>query len=78
MKRMGKKRLIIQYIAGHCMVSTMTVRRWIKSGKLVATRLPSGHYRVSAADFRDFLKRYGMPLEEELSEPESEKKGDEK
>ena len=61
-----KKRLTMQGIASHCMVSTITVRRWIKSGDLVATRLPSGHYRVSAADFRDFLKRYGMPLKKEL------------
>ena len=57
-----KKRLTMKGIASHCMVSTVTVRRWIKNGKLPATRLPSGHYRISTADFRDFLERYGMPL----------------
>ena len=52
-----KKRFTIRDIASNCMVSIITVRRWIKSGKLVATRLPSGHYRVTPMDFRDFLKR---------------------
>lgn len=68
-----KKRLSMQDIATYCMVSTMTVRRWIKSGRLLATRLPSGHYRVSVADFRDFLERYGMPLNEEFFESETKK-----
>ncbi len=53
-------------IAEYCLVTRTTVRRWIKSGKLSAVRLPSGHYRISIADFRDFLKRYDMPIKEEL------------
>ena len=68
-----KKRLAIRDIASSCMVSTVTVRRWIQRGELMAFRLPSGHYRVSAADFRDFLKRYGMPLDEELLESKTKK-----
>ena len=43
-----------------------TVRRWIKSGELSAIRLPSGHHRVRLADFKDFLRQYGMPVKEEL------------
>ena len=49
---------IIKDVAAYCLVSEVTVRRWIKSGKLSAIRLPSGLYRISLADFRDFLERY--------------------
>jgi len=47
-----------------------TVRRWIKTGEMSAIRLPSGHYRVSIADFKDFLKRHDIPVREELNEIE--------
>lgn len=60
------------------MVSKVTVRRWIKGSKMSAIRLPSGHYRVSIVDFRDFLKRFGMPISEEFSDPDPEKKGGDK
>jgi len=53
-------------VGQHCLVSTATVRRWIKSGELSAIQLPSGHYRVRLADFKDFLKRHGIPVSEEL------------
>ena len=36
-----EKRLTMQGIASHCMVSTITVRRWIKSGELVAISVVS-------------------------------------
>jgi len=54
----------VKGIANYCLVSESTVRRWIKDGKLAALRLPSGQYRITANDFRDFLKRYGMPIKE--------------
>ena len=57
-----KSWLTVGIISGYCMVSEATVRRWIKSGILVAIRLPSGHYRVTIADFRDFLKRNDIPI----------------
>jgi excisionase family DNA binding protein len=50
----------LQGIANHCLVSEITVRRWIKDGKLPAFRLPSGQYRVTEVDFKEFLKRFGM------------------
>ena len=50
-------------ISNYCMVSPSTVRRWIKGRKLHAFRLPSGHYRVTVRDLRDFRKRYDMPPE---------------
>lgn len=58
-------------VADYCLVSKVTVRRWIKDRKLSATRLPSGHYRISIADFRDFLEQYDMPIREELFGSES-------
>ncbi len=57
-------------VADRCMVSTATVRRWVKDGKLSAMKLPSGHFRVTVEDFRDFLKQYHMPIREELLESE--------
>ena len=60
-------------IGEYCLVSVATVRRWVKQGKLSAIQLPSGHYRVTVVDFRDFLKRHNMPVKGELFESESEK-----
>ena len=54
----------VQGIANYCLVSECTVRRWIKDGKMSALRLPSGQYRVTAADFKDFLTRYGISIKE--------------
>ena len=53
-------------IAQYCRVSKGTVLKWIKDGKLVAYRLPSGHYRVEKEDFKDFLLRYNFPVREEF------------
>ncbi len=54
----------VKGIANYCLVSECTVRRWIKDGKISALRLPSGQYRITVADFREFLTRYGMPIKE--------------
>jgi len=67
-KMRTKNWLSVGKIGEYCLVSTATVRRWIKNGELSAIRLPSGHYRVSIADFRDFLKQHDMPVREELNE----------
>jgi excisionase family DNA binding protein len=66
--------ITVKDIAEYCMVSGITVRRWIKDGKLSAMKLPSGHYRITTTGFRDFLERYHMPIKEELFESESQKK----
>ena len=76
--REHKNWLAVGKIAEYCLVTRTTVRRWIKAGKLAAIRLPSGHYRVSIADFRDFLERYDIPIKEGLFESKSEKKGGDK
>lgn len=67
-KARTKNWLSVGKIGEYCLVSTATVRRWIKTGDLLAIQLPSGHYRVSIADFKDFLKRHDMPVKEELYE----------
>ncbi len=80
MARQGRRKnsISVGSIAGYCMVTPITVRRWIKGGKLSAIRLPSGHYRITLVDFRGFLKWYNMPIKEELFESKSEKKGGKK
>jgi predicted site-specific integrase-resolvase len=38
------------------------VLEWIKSGRLKAFRLPSGHYRIDKKNFREFLEKWNMPI----------------
>ena len=64
-------------VADYCQVSKSTALKWIRGGKLKAFKLPSSHYRIKKEDFRDFLERYHIPVEEWLVESESEKKGGE-
>jgi excisionase family DNA binding protein len=55
-------RLTSRDIASYCQVSKSTVLEWIKSGRLKAFRLPSGHYRIDKKEFREFLERWNMPI----------------
>ncbi|MFA4836400.1 MAG: helix-turn-helix domain-containing protein [Dehalococcoidia bacterium] len=55
-------------VAQYCKVSKGTVLKWIKTGKLQAYRLPSGHYRIDKGEFKDFLTRYDMPIDEHFFE----------
>ena len=73
----GKNRdwISVGEVAKYCLVTPVTVRRWIKGGKLSAIRLPSGHHRINIVDFRDFLERSHIPVEDWLLECKSEKKG---
>jgi excisionase family DNA binding protein len=64
LKIAGRTSVTVNGVANYCLVSESTVRRWIKDGKLSALRLPSGQYRITAADFRDFLNRYDIPIKE--------------
>jgi excisionase family DNA binding protein len=54
----------VRGIANYCLVNESTVRRWVRDGKISAFRLPSGQFRITAADFKDFLMRYGMLIKE--------------
>jgi excisionase family DNA binding protein len=67
----GKMRLTPVVIADYCQVNRGTVRQWIKEGKLKGFQLPSGHYRVESKDFLDFLRFYGMPIDDWLVESQS-------
>ena len=55
-------RLTSRDIANYCQVSKSTVLEWIKSGRLKAFRLPSGHYRIDKKAFREFLEKWNMPV----------------
>jgi len=65
-----ERHLTVKAVAAYCMVSGITVRRWIKDGKLSAMKLPSRHYRITTDGFRDFLERYNMPIKEEFFKSE--------
>ena len=51
-------------VARLCHVSTVTVRNWIKAGRLEAYTLPGGHYRITPEAFKAFLRRYSIPISE--------------
>jgi excisionase family DNA binding protein len=53
-------------VARYCAVTNDGVLKWIKSGKLRAFSTPGGHYRVSAEDFRAFLTRFDIPVDEDF------------
>jgi len=55
-------RLTSSNIASYCQVSKSTVLEWIKSGRLKAFSLPSGHYRIDRDDFREFLNKWNIPV----------------
>lgn len=62
MVRHDKTRLTSKDIAAYCQVSKSTVLGWIKSDRLKAFRLPSGHYRIEIPEFKAFLIRWNMPV----------------
>lgn len=49
--------MTVTEVAAELRVSTATVRRWIAAGKLPATTLPTGTYRVARADVDAILGR---------------------
>lgn len=71
---MVKKALTAGEIAHYCEVTSRTVIQWIKDGKMNAYRTPGNHSRVKREDFIKFLKKYNMPIAEELKTGISKKK----
>lgn len=51
-------------MASYCEVTSAAVLNWIDSGKLPVYTTPGGHYRVLRTDFRAFLHRHGMFIED--------------
>ncbi len=49
-----------------CGASPTTVADWIDAGKLKAFHTPGGHRRVRKDDLLEFLKKYDMPIPDEL------------
>ena len=60
----GRRFFTTSEVARYCAVTNDGVLKWIKSSKLRAFSTPGGHYRVSAEDFRTFLKRVDIPIDE--------------
>lgn len=63
-KEGGRRFFTTSEVARYCAVTNDGVLKWIKSGKLRAFSTPGGHYRVSADDFRAFLEKYDIPVDE--------------
>jgi len=53
------------HVAKACEVSLVTVKKWIRLGKLRAFRTPGRHYRVTLEEFQRFRIEYGFPAEHE-------------
>ena len=60
-------------IAAYCQVSKSTVLAWIKSDRLKAYMLPGGHFRIDKEDFRNFLKKWNIPIKGWPFEEDKEK-----
>ena len=60
----GRRFFTTSEVANYCAVTNDGVLKWIKSSKLRAFSTPGGHYRVSAEDFRSFLEKYEIPIDE--------------
>jgi excisionase family DNA binding protein len=54
----------VGFVAKGCGVSNATVLRWIRAGKLLAFRLPGGHYRIDRKNLDEFLTENKLPMPE--------------
>jgi two-component system, OmpR family, response regulator len=60
----GRRFFTTSEVARYCAVTNDGVLKWIKSGKLRAFSTPGGHYRVALEDFRAFLEKFDIPIDE--------------
>ena len=60
----GRRFFTTSEVAKYCAVTNDGVLKWIKSGKLGAFSTPGGHYRIASEDFRTFLEKYDIPVDE--------------
>lgn len=60
----GRRFFTTSEVARYCAVTNDGVLKWIKSGKLRAFSTPGGHYRISSEDFRAFLNKFEIPIDE--------------
>lgn len=61
-----EKPLTTGEVARYCHVTYAGVIKWIKNGKLKAYSTPGGHYRILRDDFKNFLQRYNMPIDDSI------------
>jgi len=50
-------------VARYCRVNQVTVEEWIRQGRLRVSKANSGHMRIPRAEFRAFLRIYGLPID---------------
>ena len=50
-------------------VTAVAVLRWIRAGKLPASRIPGGRYRIARAEFRKFLADNQIPVTLDVPSP---------
>ena len=62
-----RKYLATSDVARICQVTAVTVGNWIRSGKLPASRVPGGNYRIGLESLVDFLKQAGIALPPSLT-----------
>ncbi len=70
---MNDRLLTTSEVAAYCQVTNDGVVKWIKAKKLRAYSTPGGHYRIRKSDFREFLERFGMPVDPEFFSEERKK-----
>jgi len=63
---MKNKAFTTYEVAKFCDVHHTTVINWVNEGKLKAYTTPGAHRRIIKEDLIEFLKKYGMPVPEEL------------
>ena len=59
--------LTVAEVADQLRVSTVTVLRWLRSGRLAGTRLPGRRagWRIRPSDLEAFLREHGAPRDDE-------------
>lgn len=70
---MNDRLLTTSEVAAYCQVTNDGVVKWIKAKKLRAYSTPGGHYRIRKSDFREFLERFGMPVDQKFFAEERKK-----
>jgi len=70
---MNDRLLTTSEVAAYCQVTNDGVVKWIKAKKLKAYSTPGGHYRIRKSDFKEFLERFGMPVDQEFFAEERKK-----
>ncbi len=63
---MAEKVYTTYEVAGLCGVHHTTVINWIDEGVLKGYTTPGGHRRVKSEDMLEFMKKYQIPLPDEL------------